>query len=178
MKCPRCQRRLREDAQACLCGWTVGASSQPAGKRHHDCEAYGCPIPGTISPNLNGTGPWKCFVHDRLNQHELQQVTAAIRQRAWMLDFLRWLYGVATVDWTRERIDVLKVRLASKGREDLYPDGSLELRSRAIYTRRIEEVLVAEVRAEAKARADAQPRDTVLADVPDFSRASDLVDVA
>lgn len=177
MKCPRCQRRLREAAEACLCGWTAGGNSQPAGKRHHDCEAYGCPIPGTISPNLNGTGPWKCFVHDRLNAHDLQQVTAAIRKRLWMFKLLQWLYSMPVIDWKPELIDVLKVRLAELGREDLYPKSDATLGSAAGYASWIVGKIVAECKEESTARVRPETAASKAISVPDFSRAVDLVDV-
>ena len=43
MKCSKCQRRLRPDAVACLCGWT--AAGESARSERPPCCFAGCGVP-------------------------------------------------------------------------------------------------------------------------------------
>lgn len=171
MNCPDCKKWLKEGAIGCRCGWRELAQPKPdTGARGHACEAYGCPALGSWTANTNGTGPWWCFVHGALSTHDLQQVTAGIHARGWMLRLLGWLYTMPIVDWEPHRVQAVAERLREVGRDDLVPSGD-ETRSPKAYARRIEQALIAEVRSESATRRSIEQR-TPSAGVPDFFRRS------
>lgn len=59
MKCPKCQRRLRVDAEVCLCGWSKAGGIS----RHRDCaHAPACTKNATIREKTP-TG-WAAFCED------------------------------------------------------------------------------------------------------------------
>lgn len=68
MKCPDCDKTLREGAASCRCGWREKGKSvdHPLGYSQCEWRANGerCRFPGTISSNTNGHGPWYCAGHD------------------------------------------------------------------------------------------------------------------
>lgn len=68
MKCTKCLRRLRDDAQSCMCGWSLNST----GTGYVLCGFDGCPTSATIR-RKEPTG-WinVCEAHD----HELHMKDA------------------------------------------------------------------------------------------------------
>jgi len=64
-------------ARSCSCGW--GAKKQIEVKRDYNCAAYGCPLPGSISPSIGANGTYYCRFHFNTPIQDWAGITSRIR---------------------------------------------------------------------------------------------------
>lgn len=87
--CPECDKHLSDPTGCKSCGWIAPAKLSRNVRSESD---GGCPFnefgrtcgqPGSISHNLNGTGPWWCSKHFfKLSGRELGEPTEPMSYRA------------------------------------------------------------------------------------------------
>jgi hypothetical protein len=78
------------------------------------CEAFGCPLNGTVGHG----GKWFCFCHARGNGNRNDAITAAIKRHEWLVNAtldIRRFYG--TADWDTVQAGVIRLLTDNKRRD-------------------------------------------------------------
>lgn len=98
MMCPKCRRRLRADAEVCLCGWASAASSSQQSGRA-ECAHFGCVQTAMIAQRTRSGWANLCLSH-----YEAHHTAEAQRKLA--------LLGLDTREkqtaYWREQVEILR----------------------------------------------------------------------
>jgi hypothetical protein len=72
-RCPSCDTHAPRDQE------------RPAQSHGTNCAAHGCPLPGSVSDNTRGEGPWTCSPHRRADSKDWPAVTERLTANRWLV---------------------------------------------------------------------------------------------
>jgi len=103
--CANCGERFAANLDRCP-GCDTHAHRQTEGAKvsQSTCIAHGCPLPGTVSDDLRGAGPWMCSAHKRAQPSDWPAVTERIRSAGWLWSAVNTLRQEGPSEFLVERI--------------------------------------------------------------------------
>lgn len=84
--CGNCGERFTASLGRCPdCGTHAAkASAEDKPKQSQTCAAHGCPLPGTVSDDTKGEGPWMCSAHRRADRRDWPAITERAKSAGWL----------------------------------------------------------------------------------------------
>ena len=84
--CPECGKSLHVEAVKCSCGWQdARAAARQSSIDRHACQAFGCPLPGTLFASAASSDGWCYLHHTHRETLDVAALTAAINARHALL---------------------------------------------------------------------------------------------